>query len=1017
VASAQSIYHIRGNASAGSNNLWALDANTGAQTLVYANYPGGNAATLAQRPSDGMIFYATNSSGGSNGPVYRFNPATPNVAPVFLGTLGGSVGSGFRMAFSGSTLYFMPGGGGADNNTLYNVNQTTGAATSVATITGTNSGGDMAFLGSTLYIIDQNRNLFTTTVAGGAATSAGTINFGGPTPNTIGLAFDGSGQMLLQTVSASAGGQFWEVNGTTATLVSSIGGGTSATGDMSNATVPQPNLAITKTSSVTTVYRGGPITYTIVVTNSGTYSVTGTVTDTLPAAILGETWTCVASPGSSCASASGSGNINTSATLEAGDTATYTVTGTVSSSASGTLSNTATVAVPAWLTDSNTANNTATENDTINLNANLGITKTDGVATVNPGSSVTYTIVVSNAGPDASNGSIVTDTVPASLTGVTWTCGTPTNGATCGAASGSGNTINTTANLPSGSSIRYTVSGTLSATATGTLSNTATVITPASAVSDPNDLGRTGAGNNSATDNTPINGIADMTITKSHSGNFTQGQVGATYTLTARNSGTATTSGTVTVTDTLPAELTATAISGTGWTCTLATLTCTRSNGLAAATNYPAITVTVTVTNNAATSVTNSATVSGGGQANTTNDSATDPTTIVQLRDMTIAKSHTGNFTQGQVGATYTIIATNAGSTSTIGTVTVTDTLPAGLTATAISGTGWSCVLGTLTCTRSDALGAGSSYPVITLTVTVANNAAASVTNSASVSGGGQSNTANDSATDQTTINQLADLTITKSHTGNFTQGQVNATYTITATNSGFTSTSGMVTVIDTLPVGLTATAISGTGWTCVLGTLVCTRSDALIAGASYPAITVIVNVSLAAAPTVTNLATLSGGGESNASNNTASDPTTIDAAAPPSIGLVKSVSPGGSQVPGTDLLYTVVYNNTGGQPANAFILVDPNTANVVPAERVFRNVDFKVGSLTSSPGSTGLAAAFEYSNDGGTTWTYTPVSGGAGAPAGYDRAVTNVRWVFAGSLSHIGSNNTGSVSLTVRIR
>jgi uncharacterized repeat protein (TIGR01451 family) len=1017
VASAQSIYHIRGNASAGSNNLWALDANTGAQTLVYANYPGGNAATLAQRPSDGMIFYATNSSGGSNGPVYRFNPATPNVAPVFLGTLGGSVGSGFRMAFSGSTLYFMPGGGGADNNTLYTVNQTTGAATSVATITGTNSGGDMAFLGSTLYIIDQNRNLFTTTVAGGAAPSAGTINFGGPTPNTIGLAFDGSGQMLLQTVSASAGGQFWEVNGTTATLLSSIGGGTSATGDMSNATVPQPNLAITKTSSVTTVYRGGPITYTIVVTNSGTYTVTGTVTDTLPAAILGETWTCVASPGSSCASASGSGNINTSATLEAGDTATYTVTGTVSSSASGTLSNTATVAVPAWLTDSNTANNTATENDTINLNANLGITKTDGVATVNPGSSVTYTIVVSNAGPDASNGSIVTDTVPASLTGVTWTCGTPTNGATCGAASGSGNTINTTANLPSGSSIRYTVSGTLSATATGTLSNTATVITPASVVSDPNDLGRTGAGNNSATDNTPINGIADMTITKSHSGNFTQGQVGATYTLTARNSGTATTSGTVTVTDTLPAELTATVISGTGWTCTLATLTCTRSNGLAAATNYPAITVTVTVTNNAATSVTNSATVSGGGQANTTNDSATDPTTIIQLRDMTIAKSHTGNFTQGQVGATYTIIATNAGSTSTIGTVTVTDTLPAGLTATAISGTGWSCVLGTLTCTRSDALGAASSYPVITLTIAVANNAAASVTNSASVSGGGQSNTANDSATDQTTINQLADLTITKSHTGNFTQGQVNATYTITATNSGFTSTSGMVTVIDTLPVGLTATAISGTGWTCVLGTLVCTRSDALTAGASYPAITVIVNVSLAAAPTVTNLATLSGGGESNASNNTASDPTTIDAAAPPSIGLVKSVSPGGSQVPGTDLLYTVVYNNTGGQPANAFILVDPNTANVVPAERVFRNVDFKVGSLTSSPGSTGLAAAFEYSNDGGTTWTYTPVSGGAGAPAGYDRAVTNVRWVFAGSLSHIGSNNTGSVSLTVRIR
>lgn len=1140
VASAQSIYHIRGNATAGSNNLWSLNPTTGAQTLVYTNYPGGNAATLAQRPSDGMIFYAINTSGGSNGPVYRFNPATPNVAPVLLGTLGGSVGAGFRMAFSGSTLYFMPAGGGGDNNTLYAVNQTTGAATSVATITGTNSGGDMAFLGSTLYMVDQNRNVYTSTTSGGAASFFGTISFGGATPNTIGLAFDGS-QMLLQTVSSSAGGQFWEVNGTTATLLSAIGGGTSATGDMSNATVPQPNLAITKTSSVTTVYRGGPITYTIVVTNNGTYTVTGTVTDTLPAAITGETWTCVASAGSSCAAASGSGNINTSTTLEAGDSATYTVTGTISSSASGTLSNTANVAVPVWLTDSNPANNTATETDTINLNANLGITKTDGVASINPGSAVTYTIVVSNAGPDASNGSIVTDTVPASLTGVTWTCGTPTGGATCGAASGSGNTINTTANLPSGSSVRYTVSGTLSATATGTLSNTARVITPASGVSDPNDLGRTGAGNNSAADNTTINTISDMTITKSHSGNFTQGQVGATYTLTARNSGTATTSGTVTVTDTLPTGLTATAISGSGWTCTLATLTCTRSNGLASGTNYPAITVTVTVANNAAPSVTNTAAVSGGGQANTTNDSASDPTTIIQLRDMTIAKSHTGNFTQGQIGATYAITATNSGSTATSGTVTVTDTLPAGLTATAMSGTGWSCVLGTLTCTRSDALAAGasyavitltvtvannaassvtnvvnvsgggqvntsndsdddlttinqvqdltiakshsgnftqgqvgatysitatnsgsvptsgmvtvtdtlpagltataiagtgwscvlgtltctrsnalaagSSYPVITLTVTVANNAAASVTNSATVSGGGQSNTANDSATDPTIINQLPDLTIAKSHVGNFTQGQVGAIYSITATNSGFAATSGTVTVTDTLPAGLTATAISGTGWSCVLGTLTCTRSDALASGSSYPVITLTVNVALTAPASVTNSVSVSGGGQSNTANDTANDPTTINPAAPPSISLVKSVGPGGSQIPGTDLLYTVVYTNTGGQPANTFIIVDPNTANVVPAERVFRNVDFKVGSLTSTPGSTGLVATFEYSNDGGSTWTYTPVSGGGAAPSGYDRSVTNVRWSFAGSLSHVGPNNTGSVSLTVRIR
>src|SRR5205085_3493942 len=204
------------------------------------------------------------------------------------------------------------------------------------------------------------------------------------------------------------------------------------------------------------------------------------------------------------------------------------------------------------------------------------------------------------------------------------------------------------------------------------------------------------------------------------------------------------------------------------WTCVLATLTCTRSDALAVGSSYPAITVTVNVTNNAAASITNSVSASGGGQTNTSNDTATDATTVTQLPDLTIAKSHSGNFTQGQTGATYSITVTNSGFAATSGTVTVTDTLPAGLTATGISGSGWTCVLGTLTCTRSDALATGSSYPAITLTVNVASNASASITNSVVVSGGGETNTANDTATDPTTVTQFSDLTIVKSHIGNF---------------------------------------------------------------------------------------------------------------------------------------------------------------------------------------------------------------------------------------------------------
>ena len=124
--------------------------------------------------------------------------------------------------------------------------------------------------------------------------------------------------------------------------------------------------------------------------------------------------------------------------------------------------------------------------------------------------------------------------------------------------------------------------------------------------------------------------------------------------------------------------------------------------------------------------------------------------------DLTVTKTHAGNFTQGQTGATYTITVTNGGPGRRAATVTVTDTLPAGLTATAISGTGWTCTLGTLTCTRSDALAASASYPAVTLTVNVASNAPASVTNTASVAGGGEINTANDSASDPTTITPVA---------------------------------------------------------------------------------------------------------------------------------------------------------------------------------------------------------------------------------------------------------------------
>ena len=109
-----------------------------------------------------------------------------------------------------------------------------------------------------------------------------------------------------------------------------------------------------------------------------------------------------------------------------------------------------------------------------------------------------------------------------------------------------------------------------------------------------------------------------------------------------------------------------------------------------------------------------------------------------------------GQLAPGQSGA-YTITVANVGFANTSGTVTVTDSLPAGLSATNLAGNGWSCSISEVTCTRQDALTPHNSYPPIALTLNVSATTPGGVTNTASVSGGGETNSANDAASDYTT--------------------------------------------------------------------------------------------------------------------------------------------------------------------------------------------------------------------------------------------------------------------------
>jgi uncharacterized protein (TIGR03437 family) len=232
-----------------------------------------------------------------------------------------------------------------------------------------------------------------------------------------------------------------------------------------------------------------------------------------------------------------------------------------------------------------------------------------------------------------------------------------------------------------------------------------------------------------------------------------------------------------------------------------------------------------------------------------------------------ISSSHTdtGDFFQGEQNAAYTLSITNTGGGNpSNGLVTVTETVPAGLTLVQMIGDGWNCS-GNV-CTRSDALLATLSYPVISVLVDVTSTAASSVTNSARITGGGSpAAIANDvTIVNATATSTPASLSVTSTHTGNFTPGQQNATYTLTVSNASKAgATNGPVDVYEVLPAGLELVTMAGTDWTC--NGYACTRTDVLSSGSKYPTITVTVNVDSNAPASVTNTVVVSGGGSSAA--------------------------------------------------------------------------------------------------------------------------------------------------------
>jgi uncharacterized repeat protein (TIGR01451 family) len=296
------------------------------------------------------------------------------------------------------------------------------------------------------------------------------------------------------------------------------------------------------------------------------------------------------------------------------------------------------------------------------LSTDLSITVTNGMTGVVPGTPVTYTLDVTNAGPNAVNGAKVTDLFPAELTDVSWTCAPA---AACGTVSGMGAIDGVPLDLASGDTATFTVMATVSPAATGTLSNTATVAAPTTHKD-------TNLANNTATDSDPLTPSADLAVTLVDSPDPVNGGEPLTYTLGISNGGPSHT-GPLTAALNLPAGITFLSAAGAGWTCGEAggVVTCLQSSAQTGA--QPEITVQVAVPNRNETLTATASVSSAAADPVASNDTATQSTTVTRTaNEPPVAQNDAATVAEDSAATIIPVLANDSTAPDTDETLTVT---------------------------------------------------------------------------------------------------------------------------------------------------------------------------------------------------------------------------------------------------------------------------------------------------------------------------------------------------------
>jgi uncharacterized repeat protein (TIGR01451 family)/fimbrial isopeptide formation D2 family protein len=684
-------------------------------------------------------------------------------------------------------------------------------------------------------------------------------------------------------------------------------------------TTQSADLQVVKTLTSSLV-AGHSATYSLAVTDNGPSDAAGPISlsDILPA---GETYVGATGTDWSCGASSGTVTCTHATAITDGSKTTVTLTVLLASDVlPQSITNTATVS--SSTPDPDAGNNTDSTTNTSTSSADLDITKHDG-GPFTAGDHGEYYITVSDAGPsDAQEPIVVIDALPSGeayvgAAGAGWVCSADEQVVTCTDAT----------NLVAGTSaptidLTVAVSPSLES---ASVTNTASV---SSSTSDPNP------GNDSASDTTAIDTSADLAITKTHTGAFTAGSDG-TYSLTVTNKGPSDALA-PTVTDEVPSPFSVVSASGgSAWDCSGSSandVSCTALANLPAGDTASTLSVVVsTPPSQAATTVTNTASVlSATSDPIESNNSSSDPTSIVTSADLWVSKTHQGTFTAGDSGS-YLIAVGNLGPSDASEPIVVSDILPASETFASATGTGWTCSadLQVVTCSDATDLPSGEDADGIDLTVDLASDATGSISNTATVtSATSDPNTVNNSGSDTAPLALSSDLSITKTHTGDFTAG-LDGTYSIEVHNAGPSDSGTGVVVSDPLPSGETFVSAEGTGWSCtaVDVTAICTLGTSVVVAGDAPSLTLTVAVRSGAVGTLTNVAVVQGPNPDPVLvNDTASDPTISDRVS--DLSLTKTLT--GSLQDGVDASYAFAVANAGPSDSAAPVtLTDPLPAGL----------------------------------------------------------------------------------------